>query len=94
METRKFQLFLKGRIIGLVIISDNHPHHPNCKVGTIFPMKREGSWENNDLKIIGQNTVTDFFERTATDEEIKLDLAGRIDFYPNNLTNSDFVNYE
>lgn len=94
METRKFQLFLKGRIIGLIFISDNHPHNPNGKVGTIFPLKREGSWENNDLAIIGQNTVTDFFELTATDEDIKINLANRIDFYPNNLNDADFVTYQ
>ena len=90
METRKFQLLSKGQIIGLVFISDNHPSFPNCKVGTILPIKKEGTWTNNDLSIIGQNTVTDIFELPISDEEVKLELASRVDFYPENISDSDF----
>jgi hypothetical protein len=93
METRKFQLFQKGHIIGLIFISDNHPNFPNCKVGTILPFKIEGEWTNNDLKIIGQDTVTDIFELDITDDTVKQELANRIDFYPENISESDFQEY-
>lgn len=93
MKTRKFRLFKNGHLIGLIFISDNHPNFPNCKVGTILPFKIEGHWTNNDLKIIGQDMVTDIFDIEITDETVKLDLAGKIDFYPENITESNFEQY-
>lgn len=86
-------MILKGQITGLVFISDNHPNYPNFKVGSILPFSRNGEWAENEIEVIGQEPLIDIFEINKSDNEIKMDLASRVEFYPDNLSISNFKEY-
>ncbi|NLL27701.1 MAG: hypothetical protein GX259_02800 [Bacteroidales bacterium] len=81
MNTRKFKLLCDGQLIGFIFITDNNHRFPNCKVASIWPFQRQGSWTAGDLELAGQSLITDIYDLQTTDEEIQYNLIrqARID---------------
>jgi hypothetical protein len=93
MNTRKFKILCDSLFIGFIFISDNNPRFANCKVATIWPFDRQGSWTEGDLELVGQRTITDIYDLLATDEEIQNDLIGRANINRNDCRTFQIVNY-
>jgi hypothetical protein len=82
MKTRKFKMLCNGQFIGFIFIGDNHPNFQNCKIGSVWPFERRGTWTNGDLELVGLNLITDIFNSNVSDEEIQKELLKRAKIDP------------
>mgnify|MGYP006919533278 CR=1 FL=1 len=81
INTRKFKLLCDDQFVGFISIADNNPRFPNCKVASIWPFQRQGSWTAGDLELVGQSLITDIYDLQTSDGEIQNNLIeqARID---------------
>ena len=93
MNTRKFKILFDGQFIGFIFISDNNPRFPNCKVATIWPFERRGTWTEGDLELVGQQQITDLYDINTSDDDIKGDLVQRSNINPDDCRNFEIVEY-
>jgi hypothetical protein len=93
MITRKFRINCDGQFIGIILLSDNNPRFPNCKVATIWPFSKQGNWTTGDLELVGQRSITDIYDLQTTDDEILNDLIIRIGINREGCRNFDIVLY-
>lgn len=93
MNTRKFKILCDGQFLGFIFISDNNPRFPNCKVATICPFTKQGSWTTDDLELVGQNSITDFYDLKTTDENVQNDLIVRTNINLEECGNSQIIVY-
>ena len=91
MNTRKFQLLCNGQFIGFIFISDNNPR--SCKVALIWPFQRQGSWTAEDLKLVGQSLIIDFYDLQTTDEEIQNNLIKQAKIARDDCSTFQIINY-
>jgi hypothetical protein len=93
MNTRKFKIISDGQFIGFIFISDKNPRFPNCIVATISPFERRGNWNEGDLELVGQRTITDIYDTSTTDNEIQNDLLNRANINQEECNNFQLINY-
>jgi len=93
MNVRKFKILCDGQFNGFIFISDNHPKFPKCKVATIWPFERRGNWTTGDLELVGQQQITDLYDISTTDNQIKTDLVERSSINPNDCVNFNIEEY-
>ena len=93
MNTRKFKIICDGQFIGYIFISDNNPRFPNCIVATISTFESRGNWNEGDLELVGQRTITDIYDTNTTDNEIQNDLLIRANINREECNNFQIINY-
>jgi len=93
MNTRKFKLLCEGQFLGFIFIADNNPRFPNCKVASIWPFQRQGSWTAGDLELVGQSLITDIYDLQTTDEEVQDDLIEQARINRDACRTFQIVNY-
>ncbi|MBI2813309.1 MAG: hypothetical protein HYX71_03400 [Opitutae bacterium] len=81
----KSRVVFNGTAIGLIFISAN-PNNEKEKVATIVPMGRNGKWTLNDLTIVFEKPVHDFYPAAKPDEEIQKEITGLAGIEPWKVT--------
>jgi hypothetical protein len=93
MSTRKFKIICDGQFIGFIFISGNNSKFPNYIVATISPYERRGNWNEGDLELVGQRTITDIYDINTTVNEIQNDLLNRATINQGKCIDFQLINY-
>ena len=93
MNTRRFKILCNGSFIGFIFISDSNPKFPKSKVATIAPFEKQGSWNEDDLELVGQRTITNIYDIITTDKDIQHDLLQRANVNPADCVNFQILEY-
>ena len=73
----KFKIYGNDQFLGFVFINDAPQGLPGYKIGTIWPFTKQGTWELNDLELVGGAMITDIFLQARMEQEIYDDLIAR-----------------